>query len=196
MLIGYARVSTDDQRLDLQHDALRAAGSEKIFDETNSGTAACLPARNDAIAYARPSDVIVVWRLDRLGRSLRDLVAVVHALAARGIGLRSLHEALDTTTPAGKLVFHIFASLAEFEAEVIRQRTRAGLAAARDRGAKLGRPRALGEEQIEMARTMLTNPKLSARQVATQLGVHRATLYRSLATTSSAQAARPATTQR
>jgi DNA invertase Pin-like site-specific DNA recombinase len=181
MLIGYARVSTDDQKLDLQHDALRTAGCDKIFDEKVCGNGARLPGRQELIEYARPGDVVVLWKLDRLGRSLRDLIEIVNALKARGVGLRSLHESIDTTTPAGKLTFHVFAALSEFEAEVLRERTRAGLAAARDRETKLGRPRALNPEQVEMARTMMKNPKLSARQVADQLGVHRATLYRNIA---------------
>ena len=123
---------------------------------------------------------MVVWKLDRLGRSLRDLIEVVNTLGDRGVGLRSLHESIDTTTPAGKLTFHVFGALAEFERDVMRERTRAGLLAARKRGKKLGRPRSLSPEQVEMARSMLANPKLSARRVAEQLGVHRATLYRNL----------------
>jgi DNA invertase Pin-like site-specific DNA recombinase len=181
MLIGYARVSTEDQKLDLQHDALRAAGCTRIFDEKISGTGMRLPARDDLIDYARPGDVVVVYKLDRLGRSLRDLVDIVVRLKDSGVGLRSVHESIDTTTATGKLTFHVFAALAEFETDVLRERTRAGLVAARSRGARLGRPPALGPDQVEMARTLLANPKLSARQVAAQLGVHRATLYRHLA---------------
>ena len=181
MLIGYARVSTEDQKLFLQHDALRAAGCDKTFDEKVPGAGARLPARDELLEYVRPGDVVVVWKLDRLGRSLRDLIEIVTALNDRGIELWSLHESIDTTTPAGKLTFHVFGALAEFERDLVRERTRAGVAAARDRGARLGRPRALTPHQVEIARTLMTNPKLSARQVAEQLGVHRATLYRSLA---------------
>jgi len=181
MLIGYARVSTDDQKLDLQRDALRAAGCEKIFEEKLSATRGHLPAREELLAFVRRSDVVVVWKLDRLGRSLRDLVELVVGLGDRGVELRSLHEAIDTTTPAGKLTFHLFAALAELEADVLRERTRAGLEAARRRGTKLGRPRALDSHQVEMARTLMRNPRLTAVQVAEQLGVHRSTLYRSLA---------------
>ena len=188
MLIGYARVSTEDQKLDLQRDALRAAGCDKIFEEKVSATRGPMPGRLELLDYCRPGDVAVLWRLDRLGRSLRDLVDVVNQLRQRGVALRSLHEAIDTTTPTGKLTFHIFAALAEFEASVIHERTRAGLQAARQRGMKLGRPRSLSPQQIEMARTMMDNPNLSARQVAEQLGVHRSTLYRSL----QAQEAAPA----
>lgn len=180
MLIGYARVSTEDQKLHMQHDALQAVGCDKIIDEKVSGASAKLPARDELLEYARSGDVVVVWKLDRLGRSLRDLIAIVAALKERGVELRSLHESIDTTTPTGKLAFHVFAALAEFERDVSRERTRAGLAAAQARGKKLGRPRALRPEQVEMARTMMANPKISARQVAQQLGVHRATLYRSL----------------
>ena len=181
MLIGYARVSTEDQKLHLQHDALSTAGCDKTFDEKVSGAGARLPGRDELLEYARPGDVVVVWKLDRLGRSLRDLIEIVTTLKERGVGLRSLGESIDTTTPAGKLTFHVFGALAEFEHDLLRERTRAGVAAARDRGARLGRPRALTPQQVEMARTLMANPKLSSRQVAEQLGVHRATLYRSLA---------------
>jgi len=180
MLIGYARVSTDDQKLDLQRDALLDAGCERIFEEKLSATRRPMPEREAMLRFARPGDVVVAWKLDRLGRSLRDLVDLVAVLGERGIELRSLHEAIDTTTPTGKLTFHIFAALAELEAEVLSERTRAGLAAARKRGSKLGRPRALTPKQVEMARTMMSNPALSARQIAEQLGVHRSTLYRSI----------------
>lgn len=186
MLLGYARVSTPDQNLDLQRDALTSAGCERLFEDTASGASRRrasrrLTSRDELLEYARPDDVVVVWRLDRLGRSLRDLVDVVTSLGDRGVGLRSLGEAIDTTTPAGNLTFHVFAALAEFEAALVRERTRAGLAAARGRGRTLGRPPALTAEQLEIARTLMANPQLSAGQVAAQLGVHRSTLYRSLA---------------
>ena len=145
MLIGYARVSTEDQKLRLQHDALTDGGCEKL------------------LAFARKGDVVVVWKLDRLGRSLRDLIGVVNSLQDRGVGLRSLQEAIDTTTPAGKLTFHIFAALAEFERDMIRERTSAGLAAARKRGVAIGRPRALTPEQILMAEAMTADPAISTR---------------------------------
>ncbi len=180
MLIGYARVSTDDQKLHLQRDALCAADCDRIFEEKHSATRGPLPARKELLTFARPGDVVVVWKLDRLGRSLRDLVELVAILDERGVEFRSLREPLDTTTPAGKLTFHIFAALAEMEAEVLRERTQAGLAAARRRGKKLGRPRALSPDQVETARTLMANPKHSAAQVAEQLGVHRSTMYRSL----------------
>ena len=180
MLIGYARVSTLDQHLNMQRDALADAGCERLFEEHASGAASHLPVRKELLDYVRHGDVVVVWRLDRFGRSLRDLVDVVTALADRRVGLRSLHETIDTTTPTGKLTFHVFAALSEFEADLVRERTRAGLAAARQRGRKPGRPKALDNEQVEMARTLMANPNLSARRVADQLGVHRATLYRNL----------------
>ena len=180
MLIGYARVSTHDQKLHMQRAALRTAGCERIFEEKHSATRGPLPAREELLAFARRGDVLVVWRLDRLGRSLRDLVELMAALDQRGVELRSLHESLNTTTPAGKLTFHIFAALAEMEAEILRERTQAGLDSARRRGKKLGRPRVLSPDQVEMARTLMTNPALPAAKVAQQLGVHRSTLYRSL----------------
>lgn len=180
MLIGYARVSTFDQKLHTQRDALRDAGCERTFEEKRTATRGPLPAREELLAFARSGDVLVVWRLDRLGRSLRDLVEMVALLGERGVELQSLRESLDTTTPAGKLTFHIFAALAEMEAAVLRERTRAGLAAARRRGKTLGRPRALSQDQVEMARTLMANPTLSAAKVAQQLGVHRSTLYRCL----------------
>lgn len=180
MLIGYAQVSTDDQKLDLQRDALLAAGCERIFDEKIAGAAAHLPVRDEMLDFARDGDVSVVWRLDRLGRSLRDLVEEVSSLGERDVGLRSLGESIDTTTPAGTLVFHVFAALAEFESALLRERTRAGLMAAARRGSRLGRPRSLSATQVDMARSMMANPMLSAQQVADELGVHRSTLYRSL----------------
>ncbi len=166
--------------LRLQHDALTDGGCEKLFREKLSGTSTTLPAREKLLAFARKGDVVVVWKLDRLGRSLRDLIDVVNSLQERGVGLRSLQEAIDTTTPAGKLTFHIFAALAEFERDMIRERTSAGLAAAHKRGVAIGRPRALTPEQILMAEAMTADPAISTRQVAEQLGIHRSTLYRHL----------------
>ena len=180
MRIGYARVSTDDQCLQLQRDALAASGCEKLFEEKVSGLSSRLPERAALLDFARTGDVVVVWKLDRLGRSMRDLLEIVLGLHERGVGLCSLHEAIDTTTAAGRLTFHLFAALAEFEADLVRERTRAGLAAARRQGRRLGRPRALTPAQLDMARTLLQNPRLTARQVAAQLGVHRATLFRNL----------------
>lgn len=180
MLLGYTRVSTEDQKLNLQHDALSLVGCQRIYQEKVSSRAGSLPTRSELLNYARPGDVIVVWKLDRLGRSLRDLIEIVNRLDEVGIGLRSLQENIDTTTPAGKLVFHVFAALAEFERDMLRERTKAGLAAARKRGKRLGRRPALTPEQVEMACTLMENPKLSSRQVAEQFGVHRSTIYRHL----------------
>jgi len=180
MLIGYARVSTDDQKLQLQRDALKAAGCGKLFREKVSGAAKTLPERARLLEFARDGDVVVVWKLDRLGRSLRDLIDVVNELGERGVGFRSLQESIDTTTAVGKFTFHVFAALAEFERDLIRERTAAGLEAARQRGTRLGRPPALTPEQVRMASVLMADPTLSAKQVAEQLGVHRSTLYRYL----------------
>jgi DNA invertase Pin-like site-specific DNA recombinase len=133
-LLGYARVSTTDQQPQLQVDALQRAGCYRVFVETASGARSDRPALAQLLDQLRPGDTLVVWKLDRLGRSLRHLVDTITGLADRGIGLRSLQEAIDTTTPGGKLVFHVFAALAEFERDLIRERTTAGLVAARDRG--------------------------------------------------------------
>lgn len=145
MLIGYARVSTDDQDSALQRDALTEAGCEKIFDETMSGARADRPQLRAAIEFARKGDVLVVWKLDRLARSLTQLIATVEELQGRGIGFRSITETIDATSAGGRLIFHIFGALAEFERAIIRERTKAGLKAARERGHIGGRPRALSE---------------------------------------------------
>ncbi len=142
MKIGYARVSTDDQRMDLQRDALTAAGCEKVFTDTASGAKAARPGLAEALAFARKGDVLVVWRLDRLGRSLPELVKVVGELEAAGVGFESVTERIETSSAAGRLVFHVFAALAEFERRLIVERTHAGLEAARARGRKGGRPAA------------------------------------------------------
>src|ERR687894_1039466 len=140
MDIGYARVSTGEQTLDLQLDALQAAGCGKVYTETASGAKADRPVLDEVLSYLRGGDTLVVWRLDRLGRSLQHLIEVVAQLAVRGIGFKSLTEQIDTTTPGGKLVFHVFGALAEFERDLTRERTHAGLAAARARGRQGGRP--------------------------------------------------------
>jgi DNA invertase Pin-like site-specific DNA recombinase len=180
MLIGYARVSTTDQTLVLQEDALRAAGCATIFRDVMSGAAADRPGLRAALAHAQAGDVFVVWRLDRLGRSLKHLIAVVEELRARDIGFKSLQEAMDTTTPGGQLIFHLFAALAEFERALIRERTLAGLAAARARGRRGGRPSKLTPATLALARQMLADPAVSLSQVAAALQVHRTTLYRAL----------------
>ena len=177
MRVGYARVSTQDQDPALQLDALNAAGCERVFTETASGAQRERPQLQAALDYMRPGDTLVVWRLDRLARSLQQLIATVEALGGRGIGLRSLTEALDTTTAGGRLVFHIFASLAEFERGIIRERTMAGLQAARARGRKGGRPPALSERDLVAARALLRDPNITVAEVARRLGVVPSTLY-------------------
>jgi DNA invertase Pin-like site-specific DNA recombinase len=180
MLIGYARVSTLDQNLALQRDALSEAGCAKIFTEQMSGAVADRPSLLDALAYARSGDTLVVWKLDRLARSMKQLIETVEKLRLRNIGFRSLTEAIDTTTAQGRLVFHMFGALAEFERSLIRERTRAGLAAAKRAGRTGGRPAKLAEEDLDVARTFLANPDIAVSEVASRLGVSPATLYRYL----------------
>lgn len=178
MLIGYARVSTQEQDTALQRDALRAAGCEKLFEEKASGAQRDRPQLTSALDYMRSGDTLVVWKLDRLARSLRQLIDTVEELHTRGIGFRSLTESIDTTTAGGKLIFHIFGALAEFERSVIRERTQAGLAAARARGKLGGRPPALSPEDLIMAKALLRDPAITVEQTARRLGVAPATLYR------------------
>jgi DNA invertase Pin-like site-specific DNA recombinase len=178
MLIGYARVSTIDQNLALQRDALAEAGCGKVFIEQMSGAVADRPALHDALESARGGDTIVVWKLDRLARSMKQLIETIETLRVRGIGFRSLTEAIDTTTAQGLLVFHMFSALAEFERGLIRERTRAGLAAARRIGRTGGRPPKLTDDDLEAARALLANPDIGVTQIAHRLGVSPATLYR------------------
>ena len=180
MLIGYARVSTQEQDLALQLDALKAAGCQRTYEERASGAQRDRPELKAALGYMREGDTLVVWKLDRLARSLKQLIDTVEDLGARGIGLRSLTEAIDTTTSGGKLIFHIFAALAEFERAVIRERTLAGLAAARARGRKGGRPPALAAKDLAAAKAMLRDPEITVGEVARRLGVAPSTLYRHL----------------
>ena len=182
MLIGYARVSTFEQTLSLQQDALKAAGCERIYTDTASGARADRPGLSDAFDHLRPGDTLVVWKLDRLGRSLKDLVVTITQLAARGIGFKSLTEQIDTTSPGGKLIFHLFAALAEFERDVIRERTHAGLAAARARGRRGGRPKALSAKQKALAQSLYDNPKIPISEICKTLKVSQATLYRNVDT--------------
>jgi DNA invertase Pin-like site-specific DNA recombinase len=190
-LIGYARVSTDDQNLDLQLDALKDAGCARIFTERASGALDDRPELAKLFDHLRDGDTVVVWRLDRLGRSLKHLIEVIRSLEERQVGFRSLTEGIDTTSAGGRLVFHIFAALAEFERELISERTRAGLAAARARGRRGGRPRSMTPEKLEVARQMHESRKHTVAAIAATLGVSRATLYRSLRS----GAARPAIAQ-
>lgn len=180
MLIGYARISTTDQTLDLQLDALKQAGCEKVFTDTISGAKAERPGLGEALAYVRPGDTLVVWRLDRLGRSLKDLIAAITGLDERGIGFKSLTESIDTTTPGGKLVFHVFGALAEFERDLIRERTQAGLAAARARGRSGGRPPSLTPKQRELLRQLYADKRHSIADITQTLRISKATLYRYL----------------
>ncbi len=182
MLIGYARVSTDDQNLDLQKDALTSAGCERIMEDKISGAKAERPGLKAAIDYARKGDVLVVWRLDRLGRSLRDLIELVSMLSSRGIGLKSLHESIDTSSSSGKLIFHIFAALAEFERNLIRERTCAGLSAARARGKKGGRPKTLNSDKRKLAVKLYDEKQHSVGQICKMMGISKPTLYKYIET--------------
>jgi DNA invertase Pin-like site-specific DNA recombinase len=178
MLIGYERVSTDDQNLALQHDALQSAGCKKIFYDKMSGVKADRPELKQAFDFAREGDTLVVWRLDRLGRSLKDLIALIEDLEKRKIGFRSLQENIDTTTSGGKLIFHMFGALAEFERNLIRERTQAGLQAARARGKKGGRKQKLTPQEIEIGRSLAADPKRSVTSICEHLGISRPTFYR------------------
>jgi DNA invertase Pin-like site-specific DNA recombinase len=178
MLIGYARVSTLDQNLALQRDALSEAGCERIFIEQMSGAVADRPELMAALQFARGGDTLVVWKLDRLARSLKQLIETVETLRERGINFRSLTEALDTTTAQGRLVFHMFGALAEFERGLILERTRAGLQAARKAGRTGGRPPKMTDKDIQAAKAMLAHPDIGVAEVARRLGVSQATLYR------------------
>jgi DNA invertase Pin-like site-specific DNA recombinase len=178
-LVGYARVSTQDQTTALQLDALRSAGCSEIHQDRVSGSVVRRPGLDAALASLGPGDVLVVWRLDRLGRSLAHLVELVSELQGRGVGFRSLSDAIDTTSAGGRLVFHIMASLAEFERSLIGERTRAGMAAARARGSMVGRRRALTPAQLDHARLLIERGE-SPSVVARSLGCGRSTLYRSL----------------
>jgi DNA invertase Pin-like site-specific DNA recombinase len=179
-LIGYARVSTDEQNLDLQIDALVEAGCKRVFRDVGSGSLKHRPELDACFDYLRTGDTLVVWRLDRLGRGLKHLIESIDGLHRREVGFRSLTETIDTTTPAGRLQFHIFGALAEFEREIIRERTRAGLAAARARGRLGGRPSLVSAEKLAAAEAMCARHH-SMREIAAALGVSRATIYRHLA---------------
>ena len=176
MLIGYARVSTDDQSLDMQVSALVKAGCEGIFRETASGAKEDRPQLTEALKYARRGDTLVVWKLDRLARSLRQLLETIERLEQRGVELRSLTENVDTGTAGGKLVFSVFGAIAEFERALIAERTRAGLAEARAKGRVGGRPRKLSAADVQAARGMLAH--LSVQDTAGRLGVSVSTLRR------------------
>jgi DNA invertase Pin-like site-specific DNA recombinase len=178
--VGYSRVSTSGQSSELQDEALLAAGCERIFTDKASGALADRPELSAALDYLRAGDVLVIWRLDRLGRSLKHLLQVVADLEARGVGLRSLHETIDTTSPSGRLIFQVFGAMAEFERALTIERTHAGLAAARARGRRGGRKPSLTPKQIEVARKMHAEGDTTVAEIAETLKVSRATIYRHL----------------
>jgi DNA invertase Pin-like site-specific DNA recombinase len=180
MLIGYARVSTNEQDHALQLDALRQAGCEKVISETASGSRADRPELAKLLEHARKGDTLVVWRLDRLGRSLRHLIDLSEQLQERGIALRSLTEAIDTSTPAGRFLFNLLSALASMEREVLVERTMAGLRAAAARGRRGGRPPVLDADKLRAAKAMLASGTMSAPEVARQVGCAASTLYRHL----------------
>ncbi len=186
-LIGYARVSTVEQDTALQTDALRKAGCERIFEDTISGAKADRPGLAAALAYLRDGDVLAVWRLDRLGRSLPHLIETISALEARGIGLRSLTESIDTTTPGGRLIFHVFGALGQFERDLIRERTKAGLSAAAARGRKGGRRPVVTADKLQRARELIASG-LNVREAAARLKVGKTALYAALQSESAADA--------
>lgn len=176
-VIGYARVSTDEQSLDLQQNALKEAGATSTYEDKASGKTADRPELAHCLKALREGDTLVVWRLDRLGRNVQDLIRIVNGLEARGVTFKSLKEAVDTSGPSGKLIFHLFAALAEFERELIRERTMAGLEAARARGRKGGRPRRLDVKQQRAALALMKNREMSVAEISRQFDVSRSTLY-------------------
>jgi DNA invertase Pin-like site-specific DNA recombinase len=188
MLVGYARVSTNDQNLDLQKDALKVVGCERLFTDTASGAKTARPGLAEALKHCRAGDTLVVWKLDRLGRSLPHLVETVRDLVARGSGFKSLQENIDTTTAGGKLIFHLFAALAEFERDLIRERTNAGLSAARARGRKGGRPKGVMDERKQKAALALKNDATcSVAEICQSLGICRNTYYKYVRLSESSQ---------
>lgn len=178
MLVGYARVSTQDQDTSLQRVALEGTGCGRVFQETASGAQRDRPELLAALEYMREGDTLVVWKLDRLARSLKQLIETVEGLERRGVGFRSVTENIDTTSPGGKLVFHIFAALAEFERGLIRERTMAGLVSAKAQGRVGGRPKALSDKDKTAARALLADGGITVAEVAQRVGVSPATLYR------------------
>lgn len=182
MDIGYARVSTDDQRLDLQIDALVKAGiaEDRIYKEYVSGAKTNRPQLNECLRALRPGDVLVVWRLDRLGRSLPELIKVLAAIQDKGIGFRSLNESIDTTTAVGRMVFHMMGAIAQFERDIISERTKAGLKAARARGHRGGRKAKVDDKMLKAAKIMLADPTVTYDDVAKVLKVGRSAIYRAL----------------
>lgn len=178
--LGYARVSTSDQDAALQIDALAAAGCYRIFTDKASGSLESRPELDKLLDQIRPGDTLVVWRLDRLGRSLRNLIDQVTVLHQRDVGFKSLQETIDTTSSGGRLVFHVFGALAEFERDLIRERTNAGLAAARARGRAGGRPALLTKDKLTTAKRLYEQQEMTVAEIGEVLGVSRSTIYRSL----------------
>ena len=178
MLVGYARVSTDDQNLNLQRDALQMAGCEKIFEDQISGAKAERPGLHAGLQFVRTGDTLVIWRLDRLSRTLKDLIEMVKLLESNGIGLKSLQESIDTTSSSGMLIFHLFGALAEFERNLTRERTQAGLQAARARGRKGGRPKVLNKDKQALAVQLYDERKHTVAQICELMGVSKPTLYK------------------
>lgn len=179
MDVFYARVSTADQSLDLQLDAAERAGCSKVFTDTISGAKSSRPGLDECLAFLRPGDCLVVWKLDRLGRSLRHLIDLMADLEGRGVGFKSLQESIDTTTPGGRLVLHVFGALAEFERGLVVERTKAGLEAARARGRQGGRRNLLSGKKLELARQLRADRNMSVDEACRILGCSRATFYRS-----------------
>lgn len=177
MLVGYTRVSTIVQNVALQEDALKGAGCTKVFHDAGSGVRADRPGLAAALDFVRDGDVLVVWRLDRLGRSLADLLAIVDQLEKRGVGLNSLTESIDTTTSGGRLVFQVFGAMAEFERNLIRERTQAGLSSARARGRYGGRPKVLDEQKVALARQLYAEKKHTVNEICQLIGVTKPCLY-------------------
>lgn len=180
MKIGYARVSTHQQDLALQVDALRGAGCERLFEEKVTGATKDRPQLNRLLDQLRPDDVVVIWKLDRLARSLKDLVYIVNEIQTRGAALQSLNDHIDTTTPHGKFTFHLFAAMAEFERDIIRERTKAGLAAARARGRVGGRPKGLSQKaqhKAMLAERLYNEGVLSIKEICEQLSISKSTFY-------------------
>lgn len=186
MNIGYARISTNDQNLQLQFDELKKAGCERIFQDVASGSKAERAGLKEALEFCRKGDVLVIWKLDRLGRSLKDLIQTVNDLQAKEIGFRCLTQNLDTTSPSGMLVFQIFGAIAEFERSLIQERTLAGLKAARARGRQGGRPKALDQKKVGIALALYSDGKTPVAEICKTLSISRPTFYRYIASAKAA----------
>ncbi|MCF6186468.1 MAG: recombinase family protein [Desulfobulbaceae bacterium] len=180
MLVGYARVSTLEQSLNLQVEALKKTGCDKIYEEVVSGIKAERKILNESLSYLRPGDTLVVWRLDRLGRSMKQLIELINMLKEKEVGFKSIVEAVDTTTPTGQFFFHITGAFAEFERNLIRERTMAGLASARARGRKGGRPKALDQETFQMALVLYNEKNITVADICKRFTLSKRTFYRYL----------------